>query len=136
MPEEFHLEDLGTGGPSAPTPAPSKDFLSSLIEFVNRAITLASELNKLITTAKTDLVPLIAAKVQREVSPGQPQTPAIPTDAESIYNQTLKGLEDLIKLLGDLPLSEVIAKMKKNKEVVIAAIKVKLQTGAKVESNK
>lgn len=137
MAEEFHLEDLTPGSPATPAAAPSPDFLTSLIRFVERAITLAREMDNLFKTAKTDLVPLIAAKVQREVGPaGQSQPPTIPTDAEGVYQQILEGLENLLKTLGDKPLSEIIAEMKKNKEIVIAAIKVKLQTGAKGGSNK
>jgi len=82
-------------------------------------------------------VPLIAQKVSTQIAPaGQTQTPAIPTDAEGVYQQILEGLENLLKTLGDKPLSEIITEMKKNKEIVIAAIKVKLQTGAGVGSNK
>lgn len=139
MAKDFSFEDIAGGGGAAPVAAPSKDFLTSMIEFVNRAITLASELNALITNAKTNLVPLIAEKVKSQMpaaGPGQNVAPegsaalerqGTMTDPENVYKQILDGLVDLKNKLGDLLLSQVIAKMKENKGIVIAGIKAKIQ---------
>lgn len=131
MAKEFSFEDIAGGGAAAaPVAAPSKDFLTSMIEFVNRAITLASELNALISNAKTNLVPLIAQKVQSQLpaaGPGQNVAPEAMTDPENVYKQILDGLVDLKNKLGDMLLSQVIAKMKENKGLVIAGIKAKIQ---------
>lgn len=128
MAKEFSFEDIAGGGEAAPVAAPPKDFLTSLIQFIDRAISLTHEINGLITTAKTELAPLIAEKVaQKMPSASQPETPAAMTDPENVYKQILDGLLKLKEMLGDIPLSQVISKMKENKGAVIAALQAKIQ---------
>ncbi|NVM22864.1 MAG: hypothetical protein HWN68_13915 [Desulfobacterales bacterium] len=127
MAKDFSFEDISGGG-AAPIAAPPRDFLTSLIQFIDRAISLTHEINGLITTAKTELAPLIAEKVAQKITPSdQPAMPAALTDPEEMYKQLLDGLNQLKAMVGDIPLSQVIERMKQNKGVVIAGLQAKIQ---------
>ena len=115
-PRELTFEDLTEIG-STVSP-PSKDFLTSLIQFVDRAIILAKEITNLMNTAKTDLVPMITQKVMKQMP--------IPTtqNSEDLYNQIMNALNQVKTVFGDLKISELIQKMQENKELIIKALQI------------
>lgn len=122
---DLTFEDL-TGGPSSVGGPPTRDFLTSLIQFVERAITLTKEISNLLVTTKSDLIPMISQKVISKFPGPELTGQSAPTNPEALYNQIMEALNKILATFGDLKISELIQKMTENKQLVLISLKPKL----------